>query len=54
MNESSFPAWLAAAQAADRADRRLDRRLVHSGSEHVLDLAGNDYLGLTRGSWPGR
>jgi 8-amino-7-oxononanoate synthase len=47
MNESSFPAWLAA-QAADRADRGLTRRLVHSDSEPLLDLAGNDYLGLAR------
>jgi 8-amino-7-oxononanoate synthase len=47
MNESSFPAWLAA-QAADRADRGLTRRLVHSDSELLLDLAGNDYLGLAR------
>ena len=47
MNESSFPAWLAA-QAADRADRGLTRRLVHSDGERLLDLAGNDYLGLAR------
>jgi 8-amino-7-oxononanoate synthase len=47
MTESSFPAWLAA-QAADRADRGLSRRLVHSDSEPLLDLAGNDYLGLAR------
>src|SRR5580693_6018427 len=47
MNESSFPAWLAA-QAADRADRGLARRLVHSDGEHLVDLAGNDYLGLAR------
>ena len=47
MSESSFPAWLAA-QAADRADRGLARRLVHSDGEHLVDLAGNDYLGLAR------
>jgi 8-amino-7-oxononanoate synthase len=47
MNESSFTAWLAA-QAADRADRGLTRRLVPSDTEHLLDLAGNDYLGLAR------
>jgi len=47
MNESSFPAWLAA-QAADRADRGLTRRLVDSDRENLLDLAGNDYLGLAR------
>jgi 8-amino-7-oxononanoate synthase len=47
MNESSFPAWLAA-QAADRAARGLARRLVHSDTEPLLDLAGNDYLGLAR------
>src|SRR3984957_10578130 len=47
MNESSFPGWLAE-QAADRADRGLSRKLVHSDGEHLLDLAGNDYLGLAR------
>jgi 8-amino-7-oxononanoate synthase len=47
MNKSSFPAWLAA-QAADRASRGLVRKLVASDTEHLLDLAGNDYLGLTR------
>src|ERR1700728_3801167 len=47
MNASTFPAWLAA-QAADRADRGLTRRLVHSDGERLLDLAGNDYLGLAR------
>jgi 8-amino-7-oxononanoate synthase len=47
VNESSFPAWLAA-QAAERADRGLARRLAHSDSEDLLDLAGNDYLGLAR------
>ena len=47
MNESSFPGWLAE-QAADRADRGLTRRLVHSDGERLLDLAGNDYLGLAR------
>src|ERR1700728_3836590 len=47
MNASTFPAWLAA-QAADRADRGLTRRLVPSDDERLLDLAGNDYLGLAR------
>ena len=47
MNASTFPAWLAA-QAADRADRGLTRQLVHSDGERLLDLAGNDYLGLAR------
>jgi 8-amino-7-oxononanoate synthase len=47
MMESSFPAWLAA-QAADRAGRGLARQLVHSDREQLLDLAGNDYLGLAR------
>jgi len=47
MNESSFPAWLAA-QAADRAARGLARHLVESDGERLLDFAGNDYLGLAR------
>ena len=47
MNESSFPAWLAE-QAADRAERGLARRLAHSDEQRLLDLAGNDYLGLAR------
>jgi 8-amino-7-oxononanoate synthase len=47
MNDSSFTAWLAS-QAADRAERGLTRRLVHSDAEPLLDLAGNDYLGLAR------
>jgi 8-amino-7-oxononanoate synthase len=47
MNESSFPAWLAD-QAADRADRGLARQLAHSDEQRLLDLAGNDYLGLAR------
>ncbi len=47
MNESTFPAWLAA-QAADRADRGLDRQLAASDGGRLLDLAGNDYLGLAR------
>ena len=47
MNESSFPAWLAD-QAADRAERGLARRLAHSDEQRLLDLAGNDYLGLAR------
>jgi 8-amino-7-oxononanoate synthase len=44
---SSFPAWLAA-QAADRAERGLTRRTVPADGEDLLDLAGNDYLGLAR------
>src|SRR6202020_1494538 len=47
MNSSTFPAWLAS-QAADRADRGLTRRLVHSDGEGLLDLAVNDSLGLAR------
>jgi 8-amino-7-oxononanoate synthase len=47
VTESTFPAWLAA-QAADRAGRGLVRRLVDSDAEPLLDLAGNDYLGLAR------
>jgi 8-amino-7-oxononanoate synthase len=47
MNECSFEAWLAE-QAADRADRGLTRQLVHSDGACLLDLAGNDYLGLAR------
>ena len=48
MTGSSFPAWLAA-QAADLERRALTRRLVDSDrGEPLLDLAGNDYLGLAR------
>src|ERR1700733_1462401 len=47
MNESSFPAW-PAGQAADRADRGPPRQLAASDGERLLDLAGNDYLGLAR------
>jgi 8-amino-7-oxononanoate synthase len=47
MNESSFPAWLAG-QAADRAERGLARQLAHADEQRLLDLAGNDYLGLAR------
>jgi 8-amino-7-oxononanoate synthase len=48
MTESSFPAWLAA-QAAEREARGLTRRLVEADrGELLLDLAGNDYLGLAR------
>lgn len=47
MNDHSFPAWLAA-QAADRAGRGLTRRLVPADRGSLLDLAGNDYLGLAR------
>jgi 8-amino-7-oxononanoate synthase len=48
MTESSFPAWLAA-QAAGREARGLTRRLVEADrGELLLDLAGNDYLGLAR------
>jgi 8-amino-7-oxononanoate synthase len=49
MNESSFPAWLAE-QAADRAERGLARQLAHADEQRLLDLAGNDYLGLARDS----
>jgi 8-amino-7-oxononanoate synthase len=46
MSESSFPAWLAA-QAEQRAERGLVRRLADADrGEPLLDLAGNDYLGL--------
>lgn len=45
---SSFPAWLAA-QAAEREARGLTRRLAEADrGEPLLDLAGNDYLGLAR------
>ena len=48
MNASSFPAWLAA-EAAEREARGLTRRLTDSDrGEPLLDLAGNDYLGLAR------
>jgi 8-amino-7-oxononanoate synthase len=47
MNDSSFPAWLSE-QAADRADRGLARQLAHADEQRLLDLAGNDYLGLAR------
>jgi 8-amino-7-oxononanoate synthase len=48
MTESSFPAWLAA-QAAEREARGLTRRLNEADrGELLLDLAGNDYLGLAR------
>jgi 8-amino-7-oxononanoate synthase len=47
VNTSSFPAWLAA-QAADRASRGLVRQLVDADRQILLDLAGNDYLGLAR------
>ena len=48
MSQSSFPAWLAA-QAAERDERGLTRRLADSDrGEPLLDLAGNDYLGLAR------
>jgi len=48
MTGSSFPAWLAA-QAAEREARGLTRRLVEADrGEPLLDLAGNDYLGLAR------
>jgi 8-amino-7-oxononanoate synthase len=40
--------WLAAA-AADRADRGLVRTLrPRAATEDIVDLAGNDYLGLSR------
>ncbi len=45
---SAFEEWLDA-QAEDRAAAGLTRRLVaRHPSEPVLDLAGNDYLGLAR------
>jgi 8-amino-7-oxononanoate synthase len=48
MNDSSFPAWLAA-QAAQREELGLTRQLAESDrGEPLLDLAGNDYLGLAR------
>jgi 8-amino-7-oxononanoate synthase len=48
MTGSSFPVWLAA-QAADLERRTLTRRLTDSDrGEPLLDLAGNDYLGLAR------
>lgn len=48
MTGSSFPAWLAA-QAAEREARGLTRRLAEADrGEPLLDLAGNDYLGLAR------
>jgi 8-amino-7-oxononanoate synthase len=48
MSQSSFPAWLAA-QAAEREAHGLTRRLADSDrGEPLLDLAGNDYLGLAR------
>jgi 8-amino-7-oxononanoate synthase len=50
MTDSSFQNWLAA-QAADREERGLTRRLAESDrGEPLLDLAGNDYLGLARDS----
>ena len=48
MSNSSFLAWLAA-QAAEREEHGLTRRLTESDrGEPLLDLAGNDYLGLAR------
>ena len=47
MNESSFQHWLAE-QAADRDGRGLTRRLAPADVAGLLDLAGNDYLGLAR------
>jgi 8-amino-7-oxononanoate synthase len=44
---SSFDDWLAA-EAATREARGLTRRLTDSDRETLLDLAGNDYLGLAR------
>lgn len=45
---SAYDDWLAA-QAADREERGLTRRLADSDrGEPLLDLAGNDYLGLAR------
>ena len=44
------------AQAAERADAGLTRRLVASGTRRSrrIDLAGNDYLGLSRDPTGGR
>ncbi len=48
MTECSFTGWLAA-QAAERESRGLTRRLTEADrGEPLLDLAGNDYLGLAR------
>jgi 8-amino-7-oxononanoate synthase len=48
VSASTFPAWLAA-QAAEREAFGLTRRLTESDrGEPLLDLAGNDYLGLAR------
>jgi 8-amino-7-oxononanoate synthase len=47
VTDSSFPAWLAA-QAAEREARGLTRRLAEADQDPLLDLAGNDYLGLAR------
>lgn len=48
MTECSFTVWLAA-QAAERESRGLTRRLTEADrGEPLLDLAGNDYLGLAR------
>jgi 8-amino-7-oxononanoate synthase len=45
---STFEAWLSR-QAAQREDAGLTRRLVpRHPAEPVIDLAGNDYLGLAR------
>jgi 8-amino-7-oxononanoate synthase len=45
---TDFDDWLAA-QAQEREEAGLTRRLVpRHPSEPVIDLAGNDYLGLTR------
>jgi 8-amino-7-oxononanoate synthase len=50
MTASSFPAWLAA-RAAERDALGLTRRVVEADlGEPLLDLAGNDYLGLSRDS----
>jgi len=48
MSPSNFVSWLAA-QAAEREAQGLTRRLADSDrGEPLLDLAGNDYLGLAR------
>ena len=45
---NDFDGWLAT-QARDREEAGLTRRLVsRNPSESVIDLAGNDYLGLSR------
>jgi 8-amino-7-oxononanoate synthase len=48
MSSRSLEVWLRG-QAEDRASRGLHRELrPRTADEHVIDLAGNDYLGLSR------